>query len=393
MTVVILIAIAIGLFFFGKLMLGAVHRAGGGFDKNEEFVMEHGFKGRARVRMETLEDGREIEVFQFQIKGIIVGESEQWHGFLRVGAVDVTEDPADPYPVLCAIDELQKPETCILEFCSDGQQLSEVSYIEEWMTLFQVPVEALQFARRGRRRLVFFFGVTDQNDNQLQQNHDQVEVEYDASEPGFVEMEAVQAEVDRMTVQLAFLVSAADGELDQAEGAVVQNWIKKRLSLEDDDASKQSKKDDLNEAIRSAGALRDDPAGNVATLSRTIVRKGVHAHRYDALELCLEVAGADGTAEATEMELIEKIAENLRIDANRLKEMVHKSLPVGMFADKDPDAILGITERMSESEIKSLLNAEYRKWNSRVNHSDKAVQAQASEMLNLIADARKRHIG
>ena len=73
--------------------------------------------------------------------------------------------------------------------------------------------------------------------------------------------------------------------------------------------------------------------------------------------------------------------------------MIQKALPVGMLADKDPDSILGIQAGMSEPDIKKLLNEEYRKWNSRVNHKDKKVREQSSEMLTLIADARRRHVG
>jgi hypothetical protein len=311
--------------------MDAVHRAGGGFSKQEAFALEHGFKGRARLRQEVL-DGKTLDVLQFQIKGIIVGEHQQWRGCLRVGGVDLTEDRNDPYPILCAIGELQRPGTCMFEFCSDAQPFTDVNYVEEWMTLCQVPVDALQFAKRGRRQLMFSFGVAGQSHNQLPRNHDEVVLEYDNDQAGFVEMAAVQAEVDRMTVQLAFLVSAADLQLDPAEGEVVQNWIDKRLSGENAEARRQTRRDELNKALLEASALRQDTAGNIATLSRAIARKGVQTHRLDALELCLEVVGADGTATPAELGMIEQIAANLRVDAARLEEMVHNALPVGKSA-------------------------------------------------------------
>ena len=76
-----------------------------------------------------------------------------------------------------------------------------------------------------------------------------------------------------------------------------------------------------------------------------------------------------------------------------VKEMVQKALPIGMMADKNPDSILGITPGMPPAEIKKVLAAEFRKWNSRASHSDRKVREQASEMLELIANARKRHVG
>ena len=395
MKILVFIAIGFAAIAFIKFIVKAVMAAGegGNFSQDERIRMQHGFKGRVRVRMETLEDGSEIEVLEAQIKGIIVGQYEHWNGNLRVGVSDITESRDGAYPVLCVIDAFQRPETCVFEFMSEPQHMGEIAYIESWMTLFHVPTDALQFARKGRRKLLFYFGVTDEQCQQLPGNYDEVEVEHDVKEPGFVELDDIQREVDRLTVQLAVLVSAADGELDQTEGAVVQNWIKKRLSVETDVQRIDQIKRELNTAVQEAAQLQDDPAGSVATICATITKKGVTAHKYDALELCLEVAGADGTADKSELDIIEEIARGLEIDAQRVNNMIQKALPVAMFADKDPDSVLGITSDMEPQQVRKLLNNEYRKWNSRVNHSDKKIREQAGEMLALIADARRRHVG
>ena len=391
------IAIVVGIVLLGVIQ-GIIDSIRGNKGNEEEGVIElnpqeHGFRGRVRVDMETLDDGTEVEVLDIQIKGVILGEREHWTGVARVAVADVTESKDGAYPVLCAIDALQRPDTCIFEFASDPQSMGEVCYIEEWTTLFKVPTEALQFARRGRRKMCFYFGVTDTQGNPAPHTYDEVEFEYDSREPGYVDLDNIQREMDQLTVQLAVLVSAADGHLDKAEGEVVQHWIKKRLSVEEDADRMQEIKQGLNTAVREAGSFQGDPDRNVRTICQTIVQKGAHAHRYDAIELCLEVAGADGSAEREELAMIEGIARNLEIDAAKLKDMVQKALPVGMFADKDPDSVLGITPNMPKPEVRRLLNEEYRKWNSRVSHSDKKVREQAGEMLALIADARRRHIG
>jgi len=198
--------------------------------------------------------------------------------------------------------------------------------------------------------------------------------------------------MDKLTVQLAVLVSASDGVMDKTEGEVVQHWIKKRLSVETDAERAERIKNELNQAILQAGTKMGQPV-DVPTICNRIVSEGVHAHRYDALELCLEVVGADGVAEDAEMAVIEQIAQHLEVDAARFKEMVEKALPVTMMANKDPDSVLGINPDMSKDEVRKLLSQQFRKWNSRVSHSDKAVREQATEMLGLIEDARKRHIG
>ncbi len=44
---------------FIKFMMTAIRSAGegGNFSKGERIAMQHGFKGRVRIRMETLDDG------------------------------------------------------------------------------------------------------------------------------------------------------------------------------------------------------------------------------------------------------------------------------------------------------------------------------------------------
>lgn len=392
----------IGMVVVGLVVLGIIQGvvdAIRGKDSGDELAgatqlnpVEHGFRGRVRQDTERLEDGTELDVFDFQIKGVIVGDHEMWNGIVRVGVLDVTESKEGAFPVLCAIDALQRPETCIFEYASAPQHFGEVAFLERWVTLFRVPIEALQFAKKGRRKLCFCFGVCPATGENDLHTYDEVEMEFDVREPGYVDLDRIQQKMDKLTVQLAVLVSKVDGVLDPTEGEVVQQWIKKRLSVEMDAQRVHEMKRELNQAMVEAGSFKGD-AASVQTICEQIVQQGVHAHRYDALELCLEVAGADGTAEQQELEIIEEIAKSLEVDAGRFKDMVQKALPVGMFSEKNPDSVLGISESMSADEIRMLLGEEFRKWNSRVSHSDKKVREQASEMLTLIADARKRHIG
>jgi len=390
----LIIGIAIGVFVFNviagilKALFGSKKRDDGYVELNP---IDHGFKGRVMLGEEVLDDGTPLEVLNFDIKGVIVGAKNFWRGVARVVTLDVTESSDDPYPVLCAIDGLQREDSCIFEFTSAPQEFGELAFIESWMTMFQVPVEALQFARRGRRKLVICFGIVEIDTDEVQV-YDEVTFEYDVKEPGYIDLDNIQQEMDKLTVQLAVLVSASDGVMDKTEGEVVQHWIKKRLSVETDAERAERIKNELNQAILQAGTKMGQPV-DVPTICNRIVSEGVHAHRYDALELCLEVVGADGVAEDAEMAVIEQIAQHLEVDAARFKEMVEKALPVTMMANKDPDSVLGINPDMSKDEVRKLLSQQFRKWNSRVSHSDKAVREQATEMLGLIEDARKRHIG
>jgi hypothetical protein len=99
---------------------------------------------------------------------------------------------------------------------------------------------------------------------------------------------------------------------------------------------------------------------------------------------------ANGVAAAEEIDLLKDFAEWLEVDMNRFRDMVEKILPVGMHEARDQEVILGVSADMSKEKTRQQLNREYNKWNSRVTNPDPAIQRQADQMLNLIAEARAR---
>ena len=106
----------------------------------------------------------------------------------------------------------------------------------------------------------------------------------------------------------------------------------------------------------------------------------------------MNVAKANGSVVAEELAALKNLASWLEVDADRFRAMMEKTLPVSMHQIKDEEVILGVTSDMSEKETLQRLNKEYCKWNSRVTSSDPQVQAQADQMLKLIAEARAEYI-
>ena len=60
---------------------------------------------------------------------------------------------------------------------------------------------------------------------------------------------------------------------------------------------------------------------------------------------------------------------------------------------RDLEMILGVRAGMSEGEIRRILLAEYRKWNSRVTNPDPDIRKRAEEMLRLIGGVRQQLLG
>ena len=125
------------------------------------------------------------------------------------------------------------------------------------------------------------------------------------------------------------------------------------------------------------------------------------AHAGHRFQRCLDLAELDPqaadldleVASPEELELLGELALWLELDSEYYREMAEKILPVNMHEAKDAGALLGVTAGMSAETTRSQLNREYSKWNARVTNYDPQIQAQADEMLSLIAEARREYVG
>jgi hypothetical protein len=106
--------------------------------------------------------------------------------------------------------------------------------------------------------------------------------------------------------------------------------------------------------------------------------------------------GADVEEVIGEMKILDRIARMLQVDPKTYRSLreqrIAKLSDVGEVAG-NLNTMLGITPDMSPEEVKRHLMAEYRKWNSRVSHSDEKIRARAKEMLLVIGEARAKYVG
>ena len=117
------------------------------------------------------------------------------------------------------------------------------------------------------------------------------------------------------------------------------------------------------------------------------------AQRYEILNFCLHVAGADGVAATEELDILARFAGWLAVDEDRFRAMVEKILPVGMHEVEDMEIVLGVRPEMSKEKARQRLNRQYRKWNARVTHFNPEIRTQAGHMLKLIAQTRNEYVG
>jgi hypothetical protein len=185
-------------------------------------------------------------------------------------------------------------------------------------------------------------------------------------------------------------ISAADGDLATSESTLIKSWVHSRTE-QSDGSRDEEEVAVLNGVIRKAYAdLIDGEGIKLHSLCKELAKTGSLAETYDALELCVRLAGADDIAQAEEMDLLHSVARWLGIKDEKLRSFVDKHLPVTIHAVQDVHRLLGLRDNMSLDEKKRALRKAYRHWNSMAAHADSDKREQADEMLELIAKERAK---
>jgi uncharacterized tellurite resistance protein B-like protein len=205
--------------------------------------------------------------------------------------------------------------------------------------------------------------------------------------------ESNQQGIKRLGIMLALAVGAADDVLNEAEFAVIKKWADENIKFEGGKFSRFISRRRLKAALNEAADFFY--AGNqfdIHSICKELTQTATAANKYDILELCLCVVGADGLAAERELEELQRCAWLLGAEEDKFRSMMERILPVTVHEKANEKLLLGLRPNMKTEEVRKGLNKEYRKWNARTANRNPDVQEQAEQMLRLIADTRKRYM-
>jgi tellurite resistance protein len=346
-----------------------------------------------------------FDCFKVKIRGRI---SAPFAGFpyqIVVHLMDVTDDQEKP--VMCAIDQLQEAETIAFEFRTEPMKIPYAeSVMEEWLSVVTIPIDVLTTARAGQRRLrcrldivnaasppLYVVGVLVRAPTGSILETASHTINVMMPEAGYEDVKDNRQKLDGLTVKLAMAVSASDGSMDSSEGDIIRQWLAKQIAHLSDGETKDSEKSRLNAQVADAYTAANENSLDIPALCKEVKEIGTTGDCYDIVELCYHVAAADGEAQGVELQMTRGIANFLGVSLDRLRSMEEKIVPISMHTVKqDAESLLGITPEMSPEQVRKHLNQEYRKWNSRSTHSDESVRNQATQMLKIIAETRRKYV-
>jgi uncharacterized tellurite resistance protein B-like protein len=270
-----------------------------------------------------------------------------------------------------------------------GKLCHRTTLLEQWTAVAKVCSDLFVLPRQGQRNLRVDMSVLSKATGQRLAAATCV-APYENAETGYLDIEDRIQRAKTLAVGLAFSVGAADNNLLDSEIEVIYAWVKSNF---DSTGASDSACLQLERALRKTAAFfRHGGRLDVERICREIVEIAPLVGRLDTLDLCLRVAAARGQVSEAQATLLKKLADSLGIERARLRAMAEKILPINMHDVQDNEIVLGVTTDMSQDEARQQLNHEYAKWSSRVISSDPAIQKQADQMLQLIAEARTQFV-
>lgn len=278
------------------------------------------------------------------------------------------------------------------------------SAITDWVQVGAIVPEFIQPPFSGRRKirvyLRFFHSLNPPNIHAGFSDGGEIfhvsvlDFEYDFTEKGYEEATQDREESQSLSLKIGIAVAMADGSLNDGEGEILKNWIKREVAPYSDE--KQRRLKELFNNTLKEGFVQAK-SGNLALspLVERLSKIGEKKSKYDAIELCFDVMAADGVADPEEMALIRRVAEALKLDfeeVEKMREKVTLNLSSSLTGEEGLESLVGIENNWSNEQKKKHLRNEFQKWSNRLNSLDEGSDREAAQcMLDNIATLRKKY--
>jgi len=331
-------------------------------------------------------DGAKADTFAIELYGSIHAPSKKQKATLKVTILDVTDAKQDGRAVHAAAKQWRTKDSPVFCYTSDlGKLSARATLLSDWTSVARLQAGWLLFPRKG--------SIVSLGDSR-ELGCAECTLTYDNEDYGYLDLEDNRLRTRTLAVALAFAVSAVDGKMFNSEIHVIKSWARDnfRLSEVSDRSDRARRK--LEKALdKTLAFFREGNQLDIHGLCREVVEISCLPDRYEIMEFFMQVTRAKGSVVPEELAILGDLAEWLEVEHEVFRTMMGRILPVAMHEVKDTELVLGVTPDMDKEKARRHLNEEYSKWNARVTNSDPEIQAQADQMLSLIAEARRQYVG
>ena len=374
-----------------------------GNDSNESSSSENAFTVGVKKGLPPTDTGLKVECYNVEMAGMISHPTDdQVKIILNIQDVTDNENESDAgVPVLSAHEAFAEKGSRVLgvERLYDS---GPSHYFRDWSMFVPVPVDFIIPPHKGKRRIKFLLCVGDSDttmdrgaitDTTKIQHFSTETVDFNFKEPGYMDELVNRDKVEDLTIKLGMCMAAADGTLDQKELNTIKTWAKNLTSLLEGDKAEE-RNAHFSKFLKSSAIAAKTNKISLSKLVKEFNDIASKSQKYTAMQLLLDISGADGTLSKEEDVFINKIAKTTGINLSTFKEMKDKviaNVDNIDLSEKPSEESFGITEDMDDAEKMKILRKEYTKWNGQTNHKDVKKKKRAKEMVKIIADLRKQY--
>ena len=276
------------------------------------------------------------------------------------------------------------------------------SYYPDWTFFIPIPVDFIVPPHKGKRRLKFLLCVGDSDleldrgaisDTSKVRHFSTAVVNFTFKEPGYMDELVNKDKVEDLTIKLGMCMAASDGTLDQKELNIIKMWAKNVTKLLEDEKAKERNKY-FSKFLKNSAIAAKSQKISLSKLVKDFNDVASKSQKYTAIQLLLDISGADGTLSKEEDVFINKIAKTTGINLSTFKEMKNKVLANVDnldLSEKPSEETFGITDDMDNAEKVKILRKQFTKWNGQTNNRDIKKRKRAKEMVKIIANLRKQY--
>ncbi|MDA7684337.1 tellurite resistance TerB family protein [Akkermansiaceae bacterium] len=390
--------------FFGGFIFNAVIAGGKSVITGESFSESMRGMSDFKIRLkDTRIDSVDGEIKEVQMKGLIPVSRPMNISFV-VLLSDVT-DADNPFPIISLHDSFQAEESVVFCHSAEIGRIEPEQGFTDWIKVSCIFPPLIQTPYSGRREIevqVLLFNQDNKPNFKsgilLSQSGlicaDIIKFSTNITEAGYKEKNENKKEAQSLSIQVAMGLAFSDGSFDSTESKVIKEWAKRNIDSypESDQAEIKAS---FNKAFTESFNKGKNGLIDLSAVTARLSKIGDKKSKYDALELCHAVMGADGEIAATEMQFINKIAKELDISSetlNRMKDSVIVNIGSSINDSTSVEVMLGIDSSWDDDKIKVHLRKEFQKWNNRLNTLPAGKERDnAQAILDNIAEARKKY--
>ena len=415
-VVFMIVVVVVGLQLVGKALgygvaaaKAAKNTAQGSGSFKDNFGLELRGMGAMELRgieKEVGDGSSKMKIIELEVRGLFPITGSRNAAFVT-SILDKTDGDKKWKSVVSAVHQFQEPKTnCYQNVVNVGEIKGGYGF-PRWVRIGVVLRNVLQPARTGTRPLIAICRLIDINDppsinNGFQDSNNNAETLWIGThnfnlkftDAGYLDELSGKLSCAIATVQLAVVVSMADGEFHNREGEIIKGWIQRKLTSIDE-AEIQAWKSELNEAFKTAYDQATKGSLTHSSLIEVLNSDSSSAHKIECVDLLFSIVAADGSVTAAEVSLAKKIASALNVDVDEVKRIADRSLVsvhAEVSSDADLEELLGIASSWTADVTRKHLRDEFQRWNNRLMAlTDPAERETAQRMLNLIAEARKKY--